>query len=804
MAKIKHNNILNTIISVMTSAKESGALHLYADGNYSNGRKLQIGGKELFNFGTTGYLGLEQDTRLKQGAIKAIQAYGTEFPMSKSYVSHPLYRELESLMSKIYNNHFVVITKNSTLGHLGVIPSVVDDGDGVILDHQVHWSVQSAVQPLKLRSVPIEMIRHNHLNMLEEKIRQLQSRCNKIWYMADGMYSMFGDYAPINDLIALSKQYRQLYLYFDDVHGMSWKGTNGSGYVMSILKRLPEKVILISTLSKTFGASGAVMICKDQKVQERIKNFGGPLTFSIQLDPAAVGAAIASAKIHLSPEIYQLQQELSDRIAYMDQCIKTTTLPLITDNDSPIFYIGTGMPDTGFNLIKRLIAKGFYTNLGIFPAVPIKNTGLRISISRHNLKEDIEHFVAVLSDEYPKALNDTGTSLDRVYSAFGRSLQQSEKFNKSATTLRVVTYNTIKEIPMDFWNKRVGHNSFYDWNGLKTLEEIFTREKTPEHQLQFFYCNVLDQNEKCILSTFFTYGLWKEDMIAPESVSDRIEKERESNPYFRTSYCLCMGSMVTEGKHLFLEKEHKEWKKAFDLLLEYVETLEKKLNPAYIILRDFEKEDTEIKQYLHKKGFIQVTMPEAAIYDSFGWKDRKEYMQSLSKRSRQHFRKDILAFEEDLIIEHKKSVSAEQLLRCYILYQYVKKQNLGLNTFSYPFNLFARMNESPQWEFILTYLNKGNRVLAGVMFCYKNKTGIYTPAIIGMDYAYAYKYNIYRQLLFQTIQRANALNYKRIDFGLTAAFEKRKLGAKIIEKCAYIQAKDNFPMESMEWLRTNQ
>ena len=163
MAKIKHNNILNTIISVMTSAKESGALHLYADGNYSNGRKLQIGGKELFNFGTTGYLGLEQDTRLKQGAIKAIQAYGTEFPMSKSYVSHPLYRELESLMSKIYNNHFVVITKNSTLGHLGVIPSVVDDGDGVILDHQVHWSVQSAVQPLKLRSVPIEMIRHNQL-----------------------------------------------------------------------------------------------------------------------------------------------------------------------------------------------------------------------------------------------------------------------------------------------------------------------------------------------------------------------------------------------------------------------------------------------------------------------------------------------------------------------------------------------------------------------------------------------------------------------------------------------------------------
>ncbi|UAB84173.1 aminotransferase class I/II-fold pyridoxal phosphate-dependent enzyme [Zunongwangia sp. SCSIO 43204] len=803
MAKIKYNNILNTVISVMTSAKESGALHLYADGNAINGRKLQIDGKELFNFGTTGYLGLEQDERLKQGAIQAIQAYGTEFPMSKSYVSHPLYRELETLLSKIYNDHFVVVTKNSTLGHLGVIPSVVNDGDGIILDHQVHWSVQSAVQPLKLRSVPVEMIRHNNLDMLEEKLKKLQSKCNKIWFMADGMYSMYGDYAPIEDLIGLAKRYSQLYLYFDDVHGMSWKGTNGSGYVMSILKELPEKVILISTLSKTFGASGAVMVCKDQKIQERIKNFGGPLTFSIQLDPAAVGAAIASAKIHLSPEIYQLQKELYDRISCMDQCLKNTRLPLITHNDSPIFYIGTGMPETGFNLIKRLIAKGFYTNLGIFPAVPIKNTGLRISISRHNQQKDIEDFVNTLQKEYPKALYDTGTNINRVSAAFGRTIKGSEKSKQLDEKLSLKKYNSIKEISPSFWNERVGNNSFYDWDGLVTLEKIFKHEKTPEHQLQFFYFNILDQNEKCILSTFFTYGLWKEDMLAPSSVSVRIEKERESNPYYHTSYCLCMGSMVTEGNHLFLDRDNKLWKQAFDLLLEQIEILDKKLNPDYVILRDFDQKDTGIKLYLHKKGFIQVAMPESAVFDTFEWKDQKEYIQSLSKRSRKHFRKEILAFENDLKIVYRQSLSNIELLQCYRLYQSVKNQNLGLNTFSYPFSLFTHMKDAPQWEFILISLKEPDQNLVGVMFCYKNKSGIYTPAIIGMDYTFAYRYNIYRHLLYHTIKRSKALDYKRVDFGLTAGFEKRKLGAKIIEKCAYLQAKDNFAMESLEWLRTD-
>jgi len=87
------------------------------------------------------------------------------------------------------------------------------------------------------------------------------------------------------------------------------------------------------------------------------------------------------------------------------------------------------------------------------------------------------------------------------------------------------------------------------------------------------------------------------------------------------------------------------------------------------------------------------------------------------------------------------------------------------------------------------------------LFCYKNSEKIYTPAVVGMDYKFSREYNIYRQLLYQTILRAQQLGFIRIDFGLTAGFEKRKVGAKIIDKCAYIQTRDNFALEALDWLR---
>ncbi|WP_417859369.1 aminotransferase class I/II-fold pyridoxal phosphate-dependent enzyme [Xanthomarina gelatinilytica] len=800
MAKIKHNNFINTVNEVINNARRQNIVHLYAEDKKFSGRNIQINGKTLFHFGTTGYLGLEQDPRLKQAAIKAIENYGTQFPLSKTYISHPLYAELEAKVSKMYNAP-IIITKNSTLGHLAVIPSAVEDDDGVILDHQVHWSVQNAVQLVKSKGVKVEMIRHNNLEMLESKIRELSKTCNKIWYMADGVYSMFGDFAPVGDLMKLCKEYPKLHLYFDDVHGMSWIGKNGTGYVTSKLGTLPENCLLFGTLSKSFGAGGAVLACSNLKLRDKIKNFGGPLTFSAQLDPASVAAAIASADIHLSDEIYEMQKDLEVRIQHFNSLLMKSNLPLVDLNVSPVFFVGTGVPETGYNFVKRLFDEGFFVNLGLFPAVPVKNTGVRITISRHNQLREITALVEAMNYHYPKALEDTQTNLNRVRKLF-KLPELKTKIDKIPTQdLILQHFNSITDVEKSLWNKHMANNSIFDWDGLAFMEKVFSNNQASENNWEFHYIIIKDKMGNPVLITFLTIALWKEDMLAPISVSTEIESKRRKDPYYMSNKVLSTGSLLSEGNHWFLNEEHPQREEAIQMLLTTMENIDNQSPVEMFVLRDFLIENSNLNEFLHKKGFIKIKMPDTAQIQNLNWINEPTFVNSLSSRSRKHFRKDIVPFLGKVEVKWKTKTSKHELDQIYQLYLNVKQNNLGLNTFAYPKNLFWAMNESDLWEFQCIYPKDNQEKLIGVMCCYNNNNTTFVPVLVGMDYEYVTKINSYRILLYQTIKRAGEQGYKNIDFGLTAAFEKRKLGATVFNTFAYVQAKDNFTMELISTLQ---
>ncbi|MBY0487542.1 MAG: GNAT family N-acetyltransferase [Flavobacteriaceae bacterium] len=803
MAKIKHNNFIDTVDEVLSGAKNEGVLHLYAEDKLLTGRTIQIKGKEMFHFGTTGYLGLEQDERLKEAAIQAIRDYGTQFPLSKSYISHPLYYELESKIEQMYGIP-PIITKNSTLGHLAVIPTLIRDEDAVIMDHQVHWSVQNACQLLKLRGIPVEMIRHSNVNMLEDKIKQLSSKCNKIWYMADGVYSMFGDYAPIPELFALAEKYKQLHFYFDDVHGMSWKGKNGTGFIFDAIKELPENGVVVSTLSKTFGASGATVFCKNQKLRDKIKNFGGPLTFSAQLEPASVAAAIASANIHLSSEIEVKQKELADKIAYFNQLLANSNLPIISKNDAPVFFLGMGTPSTAYNFSHRLFNEGFFLNLGIYPAVPIKNTGIRITLSSHNQREDIKALAEALEYHFPKALEETNNSESKIRQAFGLKFKKVEYAEPIQNqNLFIEEKTTINDIDKSEWNNFMGKQNIFDYDGMMYLEKTFSKHKEVTNQCDFYYYNIKDSNGEVVLMTFFTYGLWKDDMLATESVSLQLEEVRKTDPLYLTSKVLSMGCLFTEGSHYYSNQEHNSVEKAWKLLLDNIEEKYNDLNADMLVLRDFE-EDNIWNKTIQDQGYFKINMPESCVVQNKTWKTNEEFADGLSPRSRRHFNKEILPYQDSYDVIIKENLSESEITRAYQLYNNVKDNNYAINTFRYTREIFENMNDSPNWEFILVALkiDKENP-FTGVMFCYKNEKNVYVPELIGMDYKWAKQFQLYRQLLFQTIKRANALNIPKIDFGVSASFEKRKLGAIAIPKVAYIQTRDNYAMEVMNTLQND-
>lgn len=823
MSKIKHNNFIDSVDEVISNAKNQGVIHLYADGKSLKGRKISIDHKEMYHFGTTGYLGLEQDIRLKDAAAKAIYDYGTQFPLSKTYISHPLYANLEEKLFQMYNQP-IIVTKNSTLGHMAVIPTVVRDEDAVILDHQVHWSVQSAAQILKTRGIPVEMIRHNNMEMLEYKIKELTNKANKIWYMADGVYSMFGDFAPVEELMALSNKYPQLHIYFDDVHGMSWRGEKGTGFIASNFQDLPDNILLFTTLSKTFGASGAVLVCPDKKQHQIIKNFGGPLTFSAQLEPASVAAAIASADIHLSDEIYLLQNQLHERIKYFNLLLAATDLPLIDKNDSPVFYIGTGMPTTGYNFVKRMMKEGFFVNLGLFPAVPVKNTGVRITIARHNQKEDIKLLTEAMEYHFPLALEETHTSLQRVGKLFNLNVDQKPDSKQTESDLYLSYQNTIDAIDKDFWNTYMGSNNCCDWQGIKFLQDSFSNNSEKEHNWKFHFYIVFDKENVPVAITFFTTAIWKDDMLAPTAVSIKMEEKRTAVKYYATQNVTAMGSLFSEGNHHYTNLNHPAWQEAWRKILLHLEETSQSENSHLTVLRDFIDDDSYLNGFFNEQGFVKIRMPDACLIPEITWKNQEEYVDRLSKRSAKHFRKDIAPFIKDVEVKIEPTLSDETLRLCYQLYKNVKNKNMAINTFTYPLKVFTEMNKNKHWEFILLYANSALEVSQtpnpkspnpqstnpqstnpkspiGLMFCYKNQNQIYVPSLVGMDYSYIEKHQTYRQLLYQTILAATAQNFRVIDFGISASFEKKKLGASIIPMYAFIQSDDNYALERLETMR---
>jgi 7-keto-8-aminopelargonate synthetase-like enzyme len=422
-AKSKHEQILSLLDEVSISGKKLGIILQTIEDSELDGRHVTVKGNKMKNFSSCSYLGLDLDQRLMAGAIDAVSRFGVQFSSSRSYLSSPLYGELEERLAKIFNAPAAVFN-TTTLGHLSNLPILIGDDDAIILDVSVHSSVQMAVALLKERNITTEVIRHNRLDILEDRVKQLSMTHKKIWYLSDGVYSMFGDLAPVKEIVELMDQYDQLHLYIDDAHGMSWAGDNGSGYVMSQVKFHP-RMYLSTSLGKAFGASGGVMVFPNDEEYRRVHDYGKTSIFSIQVPPPVLGAAVASAKIHLSADIYSLQKQLQEKIKFFNQTASLLELPMYSNNISPVKFICLGKPTMGYNMVSRLMNAGYYVNLSVFPSVSYNNTGMRIPLSLHMTKEDIEGLLNEIATQMPLAFKETGSSLKEVTRFF--KLDKKEK-----------------------------------------------------------------------------------------------------------------------------------------------------------------------------------------------------------------------------------------------------------------------------------------------------------------------------------------------------------------------------------------
>ncbi len=373
-----------------------GIIQLKVESETFNGRILTVQGKDHIHFGNCSYLGLETSDALKLGAIEAITKYGIYFSCSRQYAGLNLNEELEELLDKITGYH-TLITPTTSLASLSAIPIIASPNDLIVMDHQVHASVQNAVKIAETQGSKVGMIRHNSLLSLENIIQKEQHKYEKIWYMVDGIYSMLGDGCPIEQMYQLMDTYPKLHCFVDDAHGMSWIGEHGKGYALHHRPLHPQMVLEMS-MNKAFGVCGGILVFPTAESKQLVKRLGTSLIFSGPVSTPVLGACIASAKLHLTKELKVRQNALYARIKYFREKAYAYGLPLVNQNFSPIFYFGAGTEENAYHIVRKMLDCGFFTCICNYPVVPKKNAGIRLSVTNHLTFDDIDSALSTMAE----------------------------------------------------------------------------------------------------------------------------------------------------------------------------------------------------------------------------------------------------------------------------------------------------------------------------------------------------------------------------------------------------------------------
>lgn len=392
--KKQHHSVAAVSSIAARALEENLAFNVHAHTHY-DGIELRVRGHErpMINFGGCSYLGLDQHPALKEGAIDATRRYGTQFSFSRAYMASPLYDELEELLDRITGG-VALVTPTTSLGHIAAMGSLFRSDDHIVIDKSAHASLHTACATAKqVRAQSI--IRHNDLDELE-RITIDAPGSGRIWYVLDGIYSMYGDVAPFQQLNDLMARRERLCLYVDDAHATSCLGTNGRGLALEAIHDRSRTIVALS-LNKAFSAAGGALVLSAPEQKMLVRGTGGPMLFSGPVQPPMLGAAVASAKLHMSPTIDRLQALLRLRMQLViDECSAMGIS--VEQSMTPIFFAVCGNTEAAFAATKHLRDAGYYTSPGVYPAVPRTGSGVRFTVSALQTEASVRSFVSALRD----------------------------------------------------------------------------------------------------------------------------------------------------------------------------------------------------------------------------------------------------------------------------------------------------------------------------------------------------------------------------------------------------------------------
>jgi glycine C-acetyltransferase len=358
------------------------------------GRKIVTkGNQNLINFASNSYLGLSSDQRLIKAEHEAALKFGVG-PGAVRFISgtqqpHLL---LEKRIAAFFNREAAMIYSSAYAANCGIIAPLVDKNTILISDELNHNSIISAIRLAGVSRDRKSIYAHCNMKELEECIKKAFGNAKRVIIVTDGIFSMRGDYAPLNVIAELADRYGSKFeegiiTIVDDSHGIGAIGNNGRGVVEVCLADGID--IITGTLGKAFGVDGGFVVT-DKLLVEYLRETS---PFYIYSNPIAAGTASASLKaleILDSDEGLRLLAALRKNSEYFRKGIERIGLKTI-EGAHPIVPVVIGDPVKAKKMAIELYGKGILVIALTFPVVPKGQDTIRVQISASHTRKDLDY-----------------------------------------------------------------------------------------------------------------------------------------------------------------------------------------------------------------------------------------------------------------------------------------------------------------------------------------------------------------------------------------------------------------------------
>ena len=358
----------------------------------AQGARVRLEGREVLNFSSNDYLGLANHPALKESAVQAIENFGTGAGAARLISgSQSPHHELESVLANFKGTESALAFSSGYAAAIGTIPALVGTGDVVVLDKLVHASLVDAA---KLSGAKLRVSKHNDLADLARILEWAAEQGGRILVVAESVYSMDGDLAPLLNLVELKEQHGA-WLMLDEAHatGLYGEGRRGVAEEFGVAARVE---VQMGTLGKALGAAGGY-ICGSNELVDLLRHRARSFVFSTAPMPAQAAAARAGIKVLESAEgedrrtrLWSLVDELKNGLIGLGW-----QLPVV---QSAILPLMVGAEAEAIALSEQLLEAGVFVPPIRYPTVARGEARLRITVSAAHSSDDIKKLLEVLGE----------------------------------------------------------------------------------------------------------------------------------------------------------------------------------------------------------------------------------------------------------------------------------------------------------------------------------------------------------------------------------------------------------------------